>query len=576
MQQQQKNESMFTLSGTAITFKAEAELVTELNETDNFPYIAAHEQHGITTYHIALGAALVWALDQAGLSRGVLIAPALHHTLFEDGPNEDVRAVPAQDLAELGEPARDFMAKLQACLVAEHEQARAKLRTDSYTSRDMFLGVRQGDAIMHQTDNGEMPCVVTDIEARSTFFGVQLVLKAAYLGVRNNGCVSWYRGGVSMGEKERITRKNASVVLMTDEERQHAQERGKTYLGLSRNALYARCDGALRVQRGWNVMEMPLHGRVIVDPLGSAQTVPRIAGGDNAFGPDYTSHPLPVELQDCVCFFPQFAQGFSFTHKTWGLLSLDELSDIAFRDQAFDQLVLDEQVKKTVYSLVKHSENSFSDIIDGKSGGSIFLLYGPPGAGKTLTAEAVAETQHRPLYVVNVGELGTTPDELEKALKAALQTAERWNAVVLLDEADIFLERRTPQDVVRNALVGIFLRELEYYRGVMFLTTNRASNLDPAILSRVSLGIRYDALDEQERLQVWKTLTRAALGGADADFKLDEFAQLPLNGRQIKNALRQAITLGKSQDLGLTRDNLHLSTSMTVQFMQDCQPKHFE
>ncbi len=573
---QQKTDSTFTLTSTVVTFTADTELVNELNEADNFPYIDSREQQGVVTRLIAVGAAFVWALDQAGLSRGALIAPALHHTLFDDGPNEDARAIAQDELSSLSEPAREFVKQLQAFLLAEHEQSRAKLRTDSYTSRDLFLGVRQGDAIMHQTDNGEMPCVVTDIEARSGFFGVQLVLRTAYLGVRNNGCVSWYRGSIGMGERERITRKNASVILMSDEERAHAQQRGVKYLGLSSAALYARCDGALRVQRGWNVMELPLHGRVIVDPLGSAQTVPRIAGGDNAFGPDYSAQALPAELKDCLCFFPQFAQGFSFTHKTWGLLSLDELSDIDFRDQAFEQLVLDEQVKKTVYSLVKHSEGSFSDIIDGKSGGSVFLLYGPPGAGKTLTAEAVAETQHRPLYVVNVGELGTTPDELEKALKAALQTAERWNAVVLLDEADIFLERRTPQDVVRNALVGIFLRELEYYRGVLFLTTNRASNLDPAILSRVSLGIRYEALNEEDRLKVWKTLTRAALSGAEVDFRLDEFAQLPLNGRQIKNALRQAITLGKSQNEGLTRDNLHLSTSMTVRFMQDCQPKHFE
>lgn len=114
------------------------------------------------------------------------------------------------------------------------------------------------------------------------------------------------------------------------------------------------------------------------------------------------------------------------------------------------------------------------DIISGKGGGVVFLLHGPPGTGKTLTAESVSEFLKRPLYSVSVGELGTDCKSLEKALSEVLEVATRWNAVILLDEADIFLERRTLQDVTRNALVGIFLRLLEYHTGVLFLTSNRS------------------------------------------------------------------------------------------------------
>ena len=100
-------------------------------------------------------------------------------------------------------------------------------------------------------------------------------------------------------------------------------------------------------------------------------------------------------------------------------------------------------------------------MVSGKGGGVIFLLHGPPGVGKTLTAEATAETLNKPLYSVNVGELGTRADVLEQKLKEILEICYAWDAVLLLDEADVFMERRADKDIERNAMVGIFLRLLE-------------------------------------------------------------------------------------------------------------------
>lgn len=51
--------------------------------------------------------------------------------------------------------------------------------------------------------------------------------------------------------------------------------------------------------------------------------------------------------------------------------------------------------------------------------------------------------------------------------------AHGWGAVLLLDEADVYLERRSINDLMRNSLVSIFLRLLEYFQGILFLTTNR-------------------------------------------------------------------------------------------------------
>ena len=58
-----------------------------------------------------------------------------------------------------------------------------------------------------------------------------------------------------------------------------------------------------------------------------------------------------------------------------------------------------------------------------------------------------------------------------------------WDVVLLLDEAEVFLQKRSPTDVKRNALVSIFLRQLEYYQGILVLTTNLIEQCDPAFES---------------------------------------------------------------------------------------------
>lgn len=172
-----------------------------------------------------------------------------------------------------------------------------------------------------------------------------------------------------------------------------------------------------------------------------------------------------------------------------GAFAADRLDDIAWSTEAFDSLALGAKQKELVLALTRqHIARSkcFDDIIPGKGRGLVGLLCGRPGCGKTLTAEATAEYTHSPLYAVSAGELGTQPEEVDLRLARTLELAQRWNAVLLLDEAEVFLQARNgTMDLARNALVSIFLRQLEYYQGILILTTNLIAHIDPAFESKL-------------------------------------------------------------------------------------------
>jgi SpoVK/Ycf46/Vps4 family AAA+-type ATPase len=147
--------------------------------------------------------------------------------------------------------------------------------------------------------------------------------------------------------------------------------------------------------------------------------------------------------------------------------------------------------------------------------------------------------------VLTASDVGTEPKEVEANLTAHFKRAKSWGAVLLIDEADIFMERRSTIDLVRNSLVAGFLRALEYYDGILFLTTNRVGLFDDAFISRIHVQMYYPDFSDEERRKVWKAfiakLQRERAGhirasiGAQEYIEGNEVRALKWNGREIRN-----------------------------------------
>ncbi len=251
-----------------------------------------------------------------------------------------------------------------------------------------------------------------------------------------------------------------------------------------------------------------------------------------------------------------FLRVFSLETKDYVYADIDDVTPYAFDQGAMDRLHLPAEMRSILTRVFGTPvEELFGDLIQGKHGGLVILACGRPGVGKTLTAEVYAETTQRPLYVLELGELGTNVAQVEENLQRVFTRVARWNAVLQFDECEIFLTERG-DDLERSAIVGIFLRLLDYYRGILFLTTNRPEVLDHAVLSRVMLRLEYPDLSREARAAIWTTMLEAAslrlTEGTAA-----ELAEADTNGRQIRNLARLAkilypegtVTLGQMRQV---------------------------
>jgi hypothetical protein len=259
--------------------------------------------------------------------------------------------------------------------------------------------------------------------------------------------------------------------------------------------------------------------------------------------PYWGVEPTQAEEPDGVL---PFIRVFSLRTRTFLYTDFRNTEIYKYLPDVEQRLVLKPAHRRILTQVFAADEGTIKDLIPGKTGGLCILAWGNPGVGKTLTAEVYAEIKERPLYSLSVSEIGTQPQEIEKNLQRVFTRVERWNAVLLFDECDVFLSARG-NDIHQSAVVGMFLRLMDYYSGTMFLTTNRLTVVDEAVDSRLAFRIHYDDLGPTERKCIWKTLLEEARIACTPEI-LERLAELKLDGRKIRNAVR-AVQLNKTKDL---------------------------
>ena len=247
---------------------------------------------------------------------------------------------------------------------------------------------------------------------------------------------------------------------------------------------------------------------------------------------------------------------FNLEEHVWIDIHVDNLTEYIFKGEELkEKLILPQKDKDIISILIEMSKMKIEDIVEGKSGGSFIISTGIPGTGKTLTAEVFSETVKKPLYKVQCSQLGIEVSSVEKKLKEILRRASRWGAILLIDEADVYVRARGT-DINQNAIVGTFLRTLEYYSGILFMTSNLETQIDDAIMSRATAHLNYLAPTSEDQEKIWTVLLK--------QFEVTEFGEKEIKqivkrfpnlvGRDIKALLKLAIMYSKGREEKISLD----------------------
>ncbi|KAH6995840.1 hypothetical protein BKA56DRAFT_539060 [Ilyonectria sp. MPI-CAGE-AT-0026] len=246
----------------------------------------------------------------------------------------------------------------------------------------------------------------------------------------------------------------------------------------------------------------------------------------------------------------QHIKAFIFGSRRWERLHVRNFQEPSFDEGMINSLVMHEARKDILKALSKSfarrnkhdkvvpGDMWSADFVKGKGSGLIFLLHGKPGVGKTCTAECIAAFTKRPLMMLTPSDIGTTVEAVEANLTKNFKTARSWGAVLLIDEADVFMERRTASDLVRNSLVA-----------------GQVGAFDDAFISRVHVQLYYPEFTDEQRQKVWKTFIDklAREKGESMRLNIDakeyirgtEMRAMKWNGREIRNAFQTAVALAE-------------------------------
>ena len=217
------------------------------------------------------------------------------------------------------------------------------------------------------------------------------------------------------------------------------------------------------------------------------------------------------------------------THYSW--------EDIVLPEDKVAQL-------KEICNQVKHRYRVFGEwgfdqkLSYGK--GLSVLFSGPPGTGKTMVAEVIAQELQLDLYKIDLsGVVSKYIGETEKNLSKIFHEAETSNAILFFDEADALFGKRTQvsdaHDRYANIETSYLLQKMEEYEGVVILATNLRENMDDAFTRRIRFIVEFPFPDTASRLEIWKThfpQEAPVSDGVDYEFLSKQFQ---IAGGNIKN-----------------------------------------
>lgn len=213
------------------------------------------------------------------------------------------------------------------------------------------------------------------------------------------------------------------------------------------------------------------------------------------------------------------------------------------------------------------------------------LLSGPPGTGKTMTANAIAGELAIPLYQINLSNVvDKYIGETEKNLEKVFSFAEKANVVLFFDEADSIFGKRSEvkdsKDKYANNEISYLLQRIESYSGIVIMATNIKGNIDPAFMRRIRYVAHFDNPDTEMRKEIWESLIndRIPHDEIDIDFLAEQFKDF--TGSVIKTVFLNACSMAAAEGDRLTMRHLmkalkmELSKGSSVAFTFDLLGKY--
>jgi hypothetical protein len=198
-----------------------------------------------------------------------------------------------------------------------------------------------------------------------------------------------------------------------------------------------------------------------------------------------------------------------------GREALDTLAQWVAPSRGWDELCVSERTLRELRhftSRCRHREGLAAALAGAPGGGSVgvrALFTGPSGTGKTLAASVLAAALEKDLFRVDLAAVVSKYiGETEKNLNRIFERAEELDVLLLLDEGDALLTRRTEvsnaNDRYANLETNFLLQRLESFQGILIVTTNAGERLDSAFQRRMDLVVEFHAPGVAERRQLWQ------------------------------------------------------------------------